>query len=140
MQHLNFSVSWLLVGGGTLLGMVAGMLWYSPVLFCHPWLRAMGLKMEDIGESGVSMAAAYSTSTLASALLSFVTGLLVLNLNVHGFFNGMLLGFILWLGFNFTSVIKYVFFETRPWALFFIDAGYDIVCFTLTAGIFAQWQ
>jgi hypothetical protein len=139
-MDLIFSVNWYLVGSGTLLGMMVGMLWYSPLLFCNPWLNAMGISKVDIAESGVSQSAAYTTSTFAHALLSFVTGVLVVNLKVHGFQNGMILGFILWLGFNFTSVIKYVFFETRPWALFLIDAGYDIACFTLTGGIFAQWQ
>jgi len=139
-MNLNFSVNWYLVGGGTLLGMVIGMLWYSPLLFCSLWLKAMGLSIADIAESGISQNAAYLTSTLAHALLSFVTGFLLLNMHVHGFFNGMIFGLVFWLGFNFTSVIKYVFFETRPWRLFLIDAGYDIACFTLTAGIFGQWQ
>jgi hypothetical protein len=100
----------------------------------------MGLNMADIAESGISPSAAYAVSTLAHVLLSFVMGLLVLNLGIHGFHHGILLGLLLWLGFNFTSVIKYVFFETRPWSLFLIDAGYDITCFTLIGGIFAQWQ
>jgi hypothetical protein len=139
-MELSFSVNWHLVAGGTLLGMVVGMLWYSPLMFCHVWLKTMGISMSDIAESGVSKAAAYSTSTLAHAILSFVTGSLVLNLHAHGFLSGMLLGILFWLGFNFTSVIKYVFFETRPWALFLIDAGYDIICFTLIGGVFAQWQ
>ena len=67
-------------------------------------------------------------------------GLLVLNLKVHGFGAGILLGVLMWLGFNFTTTIKYVFFETRPWTLFLISAGYDLVCFGLIGGVFAQWQ
>jgi hypothetical protein len=139
-MELDFSVNWYLVGGGKLLGMVVGMLWYSPLLFCKLWLKTMGISMADIDESGMSKGAAYATSTLAHALLSFITGFLILNLKVHGFHYGMILGLVFWLGFNFSSVIKYVFFETRPWTLFLIDAGYDIACFTLTGGIFAQWQ
>jgi hypothetical protein len=139
-MDLSFSVNWYLVGGGTVLGMVIGMLWYSPLLFCNLWLKTMGIKMADIAESGISQAAAYTTSTFAHALMSFVMGFFILNLKIHGFSYGMILGLICWAGFNFTSVIKYVFFETRPWTLFLIDAGYDIACFMLTGGIFAQWQ
>jgi hypothetical protein len=139
-MNLNFSVNPYLILAGTLLGMVTGMFWFSPLAFGNPWLKAMGLKMPDIDESGVSHPLAYGATTFAQVALSFVTGLMVLNLGVHGFHNGMLLGLLMWFGFNFSSVFKYIFFETRPWSLFLIDAGYDIACFTLTAGIFAQWQ
>lgn len=96
--------------------------------------------MEDITESHIPPWAAYLTNIIAHILLSFIIGVLILDLQIQGIHFGMVLGLICWLGFNFTSVIKYVFFETRPFKLFLINAGYDIVCFTLIGGVFAQWQ
>ena len=139
-MDLNFSINWYLVGAGTLLSMLIGMLWYSPLLFCNIWLKAVRLKKEDMAASRASHFPAYTVSVLAHAILSLVLGVMVLNLNIHGFQYGMILGLLFWLGFNCTSVIKYVFFEKRPWILFLMNAGYDIICFALIGGIFAQWQ
>jgi hypothetical protein len=137
---LNFSVQWLPVLVCALIPMIAGMLWYSPLLFAEPWMRSMGINMSDVKESGLSSSRAYAASTFASLILSLVMGVIVLSTNTSGFLGGVVLGFIVWLGFNFTSVFKYIFFEDRPWSLFLIDAGYDIACFTLIGGVLAVWR
>ncbi|MBI2935798.1 MAG: DUF1761 domain-containing protein, partial [Chloroflexi bacterium] len=52
VMRVNFSeINYLAVIVGVVLNMVAGALWYSPLLFARPWMKEVGMTEEDIRHS-----------------------------------------------------------------------------------------
>ena len=60
--------------------MVAGFLWYSPMLFANPWMVLMGMDPNDkakIAEMQKSAGPSYALSMVASILTAFVLGKII---------------------------------------------------------------
>ena len=61
-------------------GMVAGFVWYSPMLFANPWIVLMGYDPNDkakIAEMQKSAGPSYAMSFVASILTAFVLGKII---------------------------------------------------------------
>lgn len=132
------SINFLAVIVATIVSMVLGALWYS--VFSKPWMSALGINLNDIEEARLSMTSAYIASTVCSLILAVSFAFLVSALNVRYIVVGVAMGAFVWVGFNFTSMLKLVFWEDRPWSLLFIDGGYDLINFMLVGGIVAGWR
>ena len=51
-MELAFSgINYLAVLAGVVVNVVAGALWYSPLLFANPWMAETGISMEQINEN-----------------------------------------------------------------------------------------
>lgn len=61
-MHINY----LAVLVAAVLNMAIGALWYSPVLFAKPWMKAIGKSMKDMGKPGPG----YALTTLGSLVMA----------------------------------------------------------------------
>ena len=116
-------------------GFVLGGLWYSPALFGRAWQREIGLSDEQLAKA--NMALIFGLSFVLCLIASFVFAMflgprppLALGLGA-GFSAGLC-----WVGASFG--INYLF-ERKSLKLFFINAGYHTVQFTLIGLILALW-
>jgi hypothetical protein len=103
-------------------------------------MKAIGVTSEDIKDSGANAAGGYITSFILSFVLAYGLAVAVHSLDIGSFGGGLLLGFGCWLAFNFSVIGKYIFFEDRPIALVVIDGAYDILTYSVMAGILAVWR
>lgn len=122
--------------------MVIGFLWYSPFLFAKPWMIAMGYDPEDkarIAEMQKKAGPLYGISFLVTLLSAFVLGKIIFHLAIATSLYGMKAGLAVWAGFVMTVQLTDKLFGNRPWELFFINTGYQLVCYLVMGAILGKW-
>jgi hypothetical protein len=132
-------IQWLLVGAGVLAAFLLSFLWYA-VLFQKPWMRALGIRLEDVHELQMAKFAPYVTALISYVVLGVVTSVLVQWMDLRGLGAGLLLGALTFVGFNLTAFARLVFFEDRPLALLWIDGGADLLTHLIFGGLLTTWR
>jgi hypothetical protein len=51
----------------------------------------------------------------------------------------MKVGIAVWAGFVMTTQLTDKLFGRRPWKLFFINTGYQLVCYLVMGAILGKW-
>jgi len=122
--------------------MVIGFIWYSPFVFARPWMRAMGYDPEDkakLAEMQKGAGRMYVGSFVASLVSAFVLGKFIEITTVSTAPYGMKVGFAIWLGFVTTVQFTAFVFERKPFRLYAINTGYQLVCYLAMGAILAVW-
>lgn len=123
--------------------MVLGFLWYSPMLFARPWMIAMGLNPDDkeaIAKMQKSAGPMYGMSMMASLLTAAVLAKLFVAMGVGDVLYGLKIAFAVWLGFVMTVQLTNNLFSMKPFKLFLINTGYQLVCYLAIGAILAVWR
>lgn len=123
--------------------MVLGFVWYSPLLFARPWTIAMGMdpddkvKMAEMQKgAGKLYGAAFLASLLGAMLLSKLLAVMGIRLPLYG----MKIGAAVWVGFVMPVQLTGTLFGMRSLKVFFIDTGYQLVCYLAMGAILAVWR
>jgi Protein of unknown function (DUF1761) len=122
--------------------MLVGFLWYSPLLFARPWMRAMGYAPDDKTKQDEMRKGAgklYAISFLTSLVAAFVLARIMRTPYLHTAAHGMRTGIGVWLGFVTTVQLTDTLFGKRPVTLYLINTGYRLVCFVVMGAILAAW-
>jgi hypothetical protein len=130
------------VGVAAIATMVLGFLWYSPLLFARPWMRAMGYDPDDkarLADMRKGAGVMYIGAMLASLLSAFVLAKVIEITTVNAALYGMKVGFAVWVGFVTTVQFTAFLFERRPFKLYAINTGYQLVCYLAMGAILAVW-
>jgi hypothetical protein len=123
--------------------MVAGFLWYSPMLFANPWMVLMGYDPNDkakIAEMQKSAGPSYAMSLIASALSAIVLGKIIAVANAASALSGMEIAFAVWLGFVTTVQLTNSLFMRQRAKLYAINTGYQLVCYVAMGAILGAWR
>ncbi len=142
MMHF-LGVNLLAVLAAAVATMVIGGLWYSPLLFARPWMVAMGMDPDDkakIAEMQKGAAKLYTLAFIASLIAAFVLGKLFVRLEVGDLQRAMMFAIAIWAGFVSTVQFTNTLFGNKPLKLWFIDTGYQLVCFVVMGVILAMWR
>jgi len=137
MYLLDLNI-WTVVGV-SLVPLLVGGFWYSPTVFGKYWVRMSGVNIRAIRESRRAMAFAFLVSGVASFVMAFVLALLIQNLIVITVFDGILVGFYVWLGFVATITLSEysITNDHRPYQLYIITNGYYLVTLLVMGALFA---
>ena len=122
--------------------MILGFLWYSPLLFAKPWTVAMGYDPNDkakMDEMRKGAGKLYGITFVASLISAFVLAKIIDVTTVTSALYGMKIGFAVWLGFVTTVQLTSTLFKKRPIKLYWIDTGYQLVCYLVMGAILAKW-
>ncbi len=139
-MELNLAdIKYIAVIVAVVVNMVAGGLWYSPLLFAKPWMAANGFTEEQIKAQG-SATRGYIVSIIASIVIAFAIALFVQAASADTAVDGLLLGLAAGVGFVATTSAANYIFESRPLKLYLINAGYPVVSFTLIGLLIGAWQ
>lgn len=133
---LQADINWLAALVTTLSYMVVGALWYGP-LFQKPWMRLSGMTEESV-KTGAGKA--YAMMLIVAFVSVMVLAMLVKTLGAETFVDGMMVGFWIWLGFQATVMLNAVIFEKKPFPLYLLNAGYNLVAILIAGGILAVWM
>ena len=115
---------------------ILGGLWYSPVLFLKPWMRATGLTEAELQAS--HPAKVYGLSFMLSLLAAFVFAMFLGPAPAFAFATAA--GFsagLCWVAASFG--INYLF-EQKPLTLWLVNGGYHTAQFTLYGAILGLWH
>ena len=122
--------------------MIVGFLWYSPLLFAHPWMRLMGYDPNDkakLQEMQQGAGKLYGMSFVASLVSAFVLAKIIDVTTFDTVLYGMKVGFAVWLGFVATVQLTDTLFAKKPPRLYLINTGYQMVCYLVMGAILAVW-
>jgi hypothetical protein len=122
----NFFMSWI---------------WYSPVLFAKPWMKALGIDPRHTmtGEDKKKMPWLFLSGALASLLVVYGMMVIVHSLKVTDFFSGLGAGMLIWAGFALTHSLNTLWEGRKPMVLA-INNGLFLLTYALFGGILAVWR
>lgn len=133
-------VNYLAVIAAGVASMLVGYIWYSPLLFGKKWIKLIGLtdkKMKKMQEEAPkSMAMGF----IIQLVQAYVIALVVYNLGLTNFVEGMVLGLWLWLGFVTATQLTGVLYSGKSFNLYAVDTGYQLVSIVVMSGLIAGWM
>jgi len=129
--------NWFAITAAIVSTFVIGGLWYSPLLFVGSWLRMSGVNKE-VFDAGLRKA-------LLGDLFSAAAIALVLNQVIRwsgatDVVSGLIVAFLVWVGFVASVLLTQVTYEHRPFAFFAVSAGYRLVTFEVMGAILSAWR
>ncbi len=110
----------------TIIAFVIGGAWYSPLLFAKPWMRENGFTDEDHQGALLRIfGGSFVLLLIAGYVLSVIIG------DDATVWEGLRLGLAVGVAFVAAGMGVTYLFERKSPTLFFINAGYHMVTFTL---------
>lgn len=128
---MQFNVNWWVIIVTSVLGYLMGFLWYG-ILFMKPWMKAVGLKKHAKDPfPGRTMVIGF----LITFISIYVLALFIINTGSTTFLGGILVGFLLWLGYSLTMNIGALLWQMKPASYFWINAPYELISTLIVSGI-----
>jgi hypothetical protein len=137
------AINYLAILAAAIASMLVGFAWYSRALFGPAWAKCRGIDMNDPKQSQElqkGMGTVYAASFGATLLSACALCLLVVRIQSGGVLGGLKLGLLVWLGFTMTVQLTAALFSHKNRTLFFIDTGYQLVCYLVMGAILGGWQ
>jgi len=121
---------------------IIGFLWYSPILFGKWWMGLVKMAPEkEAMAKKKSMAKPFTVMFISNLVISYVLGIFIANLLVTTAWEGVQLGFWIWLGFVATTSISEFLWsvDKKPWGLYILNNSYNLVSFIAAGALLAVW-
>ena len=136
MQPHNY----LAILAAAVIAFTLGGLWYSPLLFARQWMAAHAHTPEDVARLKGEAPKAYAISFVAFLIMAAILQLLLNHLDAHTWQKGALWGAHIWLGFAVTIGLMANAYSGKKFAVFVIDAGYQLLYLLVMGAILGQWH
>jgi hypothetical protein len=111
------------------------------LLFARPWMILMGYDPDDkskLDEMRKGAAKNYAIAFIASLISALVLGKLI-EFRPRSPLHGTCIAFAVWLGFVSTMQLTDALFSKKPFKLYAINTGYQLVCYLMMGTILAAW-
>lgn len=129
-------VNYLAVLVATVVTMILGFLWYSPILFGQAWAKKRNVKMEEMSGGGPLT---YILTALTALGGSFILALLLTLGDETTWLTGLGVGALIGLSISLKIGMNYLF-ENAKLPLYFITVGYHLVAYLIGGIIIGAWQ
>ncbi|MBK6674135.1 MAG: DUF1761 domain-containing protein [Proteobacteria bacterium] len=133
-MHHFADINWLAVVVATVSSFALGGIWYGP-LFSKAWMKLTGMTKEKGAEASmaVTFGGTFALNLLIAIAIALLTGP---HAGLHaGLHTGLFSAFF----FVATSIGVIYLFEQRPLRLWLINAGYQVVNFSIMGSIIGAW-
>ena len=133
-MHHFADINWLAVVVATVSSFALGGIWYGP-LFSKAWMKLTGMTKEKGAEASmaVTFGGTFALNLLIAIAIALLTGP---HAGLHaGLHTGLFSAFF----FLATSIGVIYLFEQRPLRLWLINAGYQVVNFSIMGSIIGAW-
>ena len=133
-MHHFADINWLAVVVATVSSFALGGIWYGP-LFSKAWMKLTGMSKEKGAEASmaVTFGGTFALNLLIAIAIAMLTGP---HAGLHaGLHTGLFSAFF----FVATSIGVIYLFEQRPLRLWLINAGYQVVNFSIMGSIIGAW-
>lgn len=135
-----FQINYLAILVGAAATALVGLIWYSPTVFGRIWIRAFGYTEERINLLRQTAVRAYTVWVLCYLAMALVFDLILAYARVTTAAQGMWLGLLLWLGFNFTVNLAGSMFSEKTVTAFLVDAGFQLIFMLIMGGVLGAWR
>ncbi len=133
MPHVDVNYWAVLVAA--ISNMVIGSIWYMPSVFGNAWMKLSGHKMGN-GSMGMS----YGLMFVAALVSSFVLSYFVSYAGATTWMTGLETGLWVAVGFVLATGAGSYIFSKKPFNLYLIDNGYQLVALGVAGIILATWR
>ncbi len=133
------TINYLAVVVSSVAAFLIGMLWYT-ALFGRQWMALQGHTPEELAAMRQGMGKAYTISFLCNVVMAVVMAILIRRMGIVGALGGVKIGGATWLGFAATIGLTANLYSAKPFALFLIDTGYQLVYMVTMGIILAVWR
>jgi len=138
---LDFHVSWLPLVALSLGNFILSWLWYSPMLFAKPWMKALGTdpqhRMSEAEKN--HMPFLFLSGLAASVIVVYGMMVLINSVGASGFAQGAIVGLVVWAGFALTHSMN-TLWEGRTIIVLVINNGLFLLTYAVYGGILAIWK
>ena len=139
MQDVD--VNWLAVLVAAIAAMPLGAVWYSPMLFARPWMRAIGKSEEEMRtRSGPGLPYLLVLAFVAWLVVAYVLSWIVDWAEANSVVEGLAVGFLCFFGFVLTGMAVNTAFAGRGRDLLLIDGGHLLLVLLVQGAIVGAWQ
>ncbi len=132
------NLNWLAILAGGVAYFFLGAIWYS-FIFKNAWIKSSGVNVND-----PNMKKGMVQTMLSSLVLMIICSLgLALFLSKVGptsWMSGAKVGLVAGVCFSATGICISYLYEKRPWALHFINAGYNVAGCVIAGIILSVWH
>ena len=126
---------WVGVICATVATMMVGAAWYGGL--AQPWMKAAGVTEEQVKAGASPML--YVIAIIAHFVMAMMLSGLIFHVSPEGGIgNGMLNGFLAWLGFAAMPLVVTHRFQMRSWSLTLLDIGHYLLVL-LVQGAVLGW-
>lgn len=134
------AVNWLAVGVAALATFSLGGIWYTAL--AKPWQRLHGYTDEQVVEMKRLRPPPvfFGGMILSYVLLAAVIGVVFASVGVASLGDGVMLGFLLWLGVALPIGITAWIASNKPFGAFAIDFAYQLVFLLMVGAILGAWR
>jgi len=123
----------------TVVAMVIGFLWYSPLLFGKPWMRLRGLTPAQMKDMRMPVSLLF-IELFTTVITAYVLAILVIVFGAHTLQAIVSLALVVWLGFYVTTYLSEVLWENKPFGVFLINAAHRLVGVMAMVAILGLWR
>jgi hypothetical protein len=117
-----------------------GALWYSPVMFAKPWVKAHGYTPEQLAAMQVMQGKVIAATLVAMILMAAVLQVFLRHLGADSAGDGVQWAFHSWLGFAVPLGFIAHLYSQKKIAAWLIDAGYQLVYLLVMGAILGAWH
>ena len=130
------AINYLAVIAAALTSFIIGGVWFSPIMFANTWMKENGFKEEEV--KNANMGKIFGGSFVMALIISFNLAAFI---GPEGdFVFGLFAGFAAGFGWVAMSIGIDFLFERKSLKLYFINAGYHVVTYTIMGGILGAWK
>jgi Protein of unknown function (DUF1761) len=134
-SHALAHIHWPAVAVAAIAGFPLGALWYGP-LFGSTWMALTGITKERAQQA--NMVKIYGTTLLLNLVIA--TSLAMFIGAMASLHDGLFAGFMAGLTYVAAAFGITYLFEFRPLKLWAINAGYQVVVFSIMGSILGAWH
>lgn len=121
-----------------LIYLVVGAFWYSPAGFAKQWTKYTGVNILKIPTDKANTIIAWVA--LSGLVQAFTLGLVFASLDVTTVLNGLLVGFVLWLGLTAATTVGVTLYSQKSWKFLWLNSSYFLVVMIIGSVIFSLWR
>lgn len=114
-----------------------GALWYS-ALFGKQWRHLMH-QVQGEHKGSMSMTNAMIGGFITTFVMVYVLAIMMSSTNVQTANDAVAFGLMVSVGFVAMTMMSGVFYEGRPWKLYFINASHYVVAFVVASLVLFFW-
>ncbi len=134
------NINWLAVLVAGLAYFVLGALWYSKLLFSKKWLELTNINPNDPNASK-GMGIMFGGSLLLMLISSLAIAILVNRMELTAcWLSGLKLGALVGICFSMAGIGVNYLYEKKPFGLFLINGGYQLLGCIISGIIICCWK
>lgn len=136
-------INYLAVLACAIASMAIGFVWYGP-LFGKQWIKLSGMSTEKMqGAKASGMGKSYAPMFVGSLVMAYVLAHALIfaatYLKASGVSAGLTAGFWNWLGFIAPVTLGTVLWDGKPWKLWLLNNGYQLLNLLVMGVILSLW-